>query len=195
MDAPFGGSRGSRHPCSPRARRWAMPRSPCPASFERQGWSTVRMASRCRRFDNASDVVERTSARARASCVPLAPAWRTPLRRRRATRDVARNLRPPRSHARRARRPRVTLCRATLFPPSTFRGRTAFEREFRHSRTAPVACCDHVLFDLPETTTHAVDSPRARRRGGVRSRGRVAARCRVASLSAAAGDRRGYLAA
>ena len=121
------------------------------------------MASRCRRFDNASDVVERTSARARASCVPLAPAWRTPLRRRRATRDVARNLRPPRSHARRARRPRVTLCRATLFPPSTFRGRTAFEREFRHSRTAPVACCDHVLFDLPETTTHAVDSPRARR--------------------------------
>ena len=132
---------------------------------------------------------------ARATRVPLASAWRTPLRRRPATRDVAWNLGPPRSHARRARRPRVTLCRATLFPPSTFRGRTAFGREFRHSRTAPVACCDHVLFDLPETTTHAVDSPRARRRGGVRSRGRVAARCRVASLSAAAGDRRGYLAA
>ena len=199
MDAPFGGSRGSRHPCSPRARRWAMPRSPCPASFERQGWSTVRMASRCRRFDNASDVVERTSARARASCVPLAPAWRTPLRRRRATRDVARNLRPPRSHARRALRPRVTLCRAMLFPPSTFRGPHSFRardesfanRERLHS--PHLRPCDFRPFT--ETTTHAVDSSRARRRGGVRSRGRVAARCRVASLSAAAGDRRGYLAA
>ena len=154
---------------------------------------------RCRRFDNASDVVERTSARARASCVPLAPAWRTPLRRRRATRDVARNLRPPRSHARRALRPRVTLCRAMLFPPSTFRGPHSFRardesfanRERLHS--PHLRPCDFRPFT--ETTTHAVDSSRARRRGGVRSRGRVAARCRVASLSAAAGDRRGYPAA
>ena len=138
-------------------------------------------------------------ARARASCVPLAPAWRTPLRRRRATRDVARNLRPPRSHARRALRPRVTLCRAMLFPPSTFRGPHSFRardesfanRERLHS--PHLRPCDFRPFT--ETTTHAVDSSRARRRGGVRSRGRVAARCRVASLSAAAGDRRGYPAA
>ena len=148
MDAPFGGSRGSRHPYSPRARRWAMPRSPCPASFERQGWSTVRMASRCRRFDNASDVVERTSARARASCVPLAPAWRTPLRRRRATRDVARNLRPPRSHARRALRPRVTLCRAALFPPSTFRGPHSFRERVSPFANGSCRHLRHVTFDL-----------------------------------------------
>ena len=195
MDAPFGGSRGSRHPCSPRARRWAMPRSPCPASFERQGWSTVRMASRCRRFDNASDVVERTSARARACAyllrrhgarlfagdVPRA-TWRETCARLEVTR-VGPFARALRCAARRS------------FPRRRFGDRTAFEREFRQTRTAPDATCDHHIFDLTETTTHAVDSPRARRRGGVRSRGRVAARCRVASLSAAAGDRRGYLAA
>ena len=34
------------------------------------------------------------------------------------------------------------------FPRRRFGDRTAFEREFRHSRTAPVATCDHVIFDL-----------------------------------------------
>jgi hypothetical protein len=136
---------------------------------------------RCRRFDNASDVVERTSARARASCVPLALAWRTPLRRRRATRDVARNLRPPRSHARRALRPRVTLCRAMLFPPSTFRGPHSFR-----ARVLPIAngstrhTCDHVIFDL-------LPKPRRTRlirraRGDVEVSGAAGASQRAAAL-------------
>ena len=136
-------------------------------------------------------------ARVRATRIPLALPWRAPLRRKPATHNVAWNLRPPRRHARRALRPLVTLCRAALFPPSTFRGpRRDFVHRELHFREPGTARNNNmrVIF-RHETTTRAVDSSRARRRGGARSRGRVAARCCVASSCAAGGGCRVYPAA
>jgi hypothetical protein len=139
---------------------------------------------RCRRFDNASDVVERTSARARvlrayllrrhgarlfAGDVPRA-TWRGTCARLEVTRvgPFARALR----------------CAARCsFPRRRFGDRTAFERE---TRVLPIAngstrhTCDHVIFDL-------LPKPRRTRlirraRGDVEVSGAAGASQRAAAL-------------